>query len=91
MIDAMDKKLVRSLNANARKSFARSPRSWGRRRPRSFGRQEAGVQRAVRVISGGRSAAFGYDLTVVVLMAINQGQLLETSARSPRTITSIAS
>ena len=83
MIDAMDKKLVRSLNANARKSF--------REIAKELGTSTTSVIRGIKKLESTGAvrgyipvvdpAAFGYDLTVVVLMTINQGQLLETQRR----------
>ena len=83
MIDAMDKKLVRSLNANARKSF--------REIAKELGTSTTSVIRGIKKLESSGAvrgyipvvdpAAFGYDLTVVVLMAINQGQLLETQRK----------
>ena len=83
MIDAMDKKLVRSLNANARKSF--------REMAKELGTSTTSVIRGIKKLESSGAvrgyipvvdpAAFGYDLTVVVLMTIKQGQLLETQRR----------
>jgi Lrp/AsnC family transcriptional regulator for asnA, asnC and gidA len=83
MIDAMDRKLVRSLNANARKSF--------REIAKELGASTTAVIRGVKKLETSGAvrgyipvvdpAAFGYDLTVVVLMTINQGKLLETQRK----------
>lgn len=83
MIDAMDRKLVRSLNANARKSF--------REMAKELGTSTTSVIRGVKKLETAGAvrgyipvvdpAAFGYDLTVVVLMTINQGKLLETQRK----------
>jgi DNA-binding Lrp family transcriptional regulator len=80
MIDAMDKKLVRSLNANARKSF--------REMAKELGMSTTSVIRGIKKLETAGAvkgyipvvdpAAFGYDLTVVVLLTINQGRLVET-------------
>ena len=69
MIDAMDKKLVRSLNANARKSF--------REIAKELGTSTTSVIRGIKKLESSGAvrgyipvvdpAAFGYDLTVVVL------------------------
>jgi Lrp/AsnC family transcriptional regulator for asnA, asnC and gidA len=83
MIDAMDKKLVRALNANARKSF--------REIAKELGTSTTSVIRGIKKLESAGAiqgyipvvdpAAFGFDLTVVILLTINQGRLLETQRR----------
>jgi DNA-binding Lrp family transcriptional regulator len=83
MIDAMDKKLVRALNANARKSF--------REMAKELGTSTTAVIRGIKKLEAARAvtgyipvvdpASFGFDLTVVILLTINQGRLLETQRK----------
>ena len=78
MIEEMDRKIIRALNANARKSFREIAKELGT----SATAVIHGVKRleAAGTISGYipvvDPARFGYDLTVVVALAINQGKLL---------------
>ena len=86
MIEAMDRKLVRALNANARKSY--------REIAKELGTSTTAVIRGIKKLeaSGAISgyipvvdpAAFGFDLTVVISLRINQGQLLETQRQIAR-------
>ncbi len=86
MIEAMDKKLVRALNANARKSY--------REMAKELGSSTTAVIRGIKKLeaSGAISGyipvvdpnAFGFDLTVVVSLRINQGKLLETQRQIAR-------
>jgi DNA-binding Lrp family transcriptional regulator len=86
MIEAMDRKLVRALNANARKSY--------REIAKELGTSTTAVIRGVKKLetSGAISAyipvvdpaAFGFDLTVVVSLRINQGRLLEAQRQIAR-------
>jgi len=88
MIEAMDRKLVRALNANARKSY--------REIAKELGTSTTAVIRGIKKLeaSGAISGyipvvdppAMGFDLTVVVSLRIHQGKLLETQrliARDP--------
>lgn len=86
MIEAMDRKLVRALNANARKSY--------REIAKELGTSTTAVIRGIKRLeaSGAISGyipvvappAFGFDLTVVVSLRIDQGKLLETQRRIAR-------
>ncbi len=86
MIEAMDKKLVRALNVNARKSY--------REMAKELGSSTTAVIRGIKKLeaSGAISGyipvvdpnAFGFDLTVVVSLRINQGKLLETQRQIAR-------
>jgi DNA-binding Lrp family transcriptional regulator len=86
MIEAMDRKLVRTLNANARKSY--------REMAKELGTSTTAVIRGIKKLeaSGAISGyipvvdpnAFGFDLTVVVSLRINQGKLLETQRQIAR-------
>jgi DNA-binding Lrp family transcriptional regulator len=86
MIEAMDRKLVRALNANARKSY--------REMAKELGTSTTAVIRGIKKLeaSGAISGyipvvdpnAFGFDLTVVVSLRINQGKLLETQRQIAR-------
>lgn len=86
MIEAMDRKLVRALNANARKSF--------REIAKELGTSTTAVIRGIKKLeaSGAISGyipvvdptAMGLDLTVVVSLRIHQGRLLETQRQIAR-------
>jgi hypothetical protein len=85
MIEAMDRKLVRTLNANARKSY--------REMAKELGTSTTAVIRGIKKLeaSGAISGyipvvdpnAFGFDLTVVVSLRINQGNPASDRPRPP--------
>jgi len=86
MIDAMDRKIVRALNVNARQSF--------REIAKGLGTSATAVIRGVKKLEAAKAiggyipvvdaAYFGFDLTVIILLTINQGKLLETQRRIAR-------
>jgi len=83
LIAELDKKIVRAMNVNARKSF--------REIARDVGTSVTAVSHAVRKLEASGAirgyfpavdpARFGFDLCVLVALRISQGKLLETQRR----------
>jgi DNA-binding Lrp family transcriptional regulator len=83
MIDDLERKVLRVMNANARKSF--------REIAKEVGTSVTSVIHAVKKLEGlgvirgyipvVDPAHFGIDLTVVIALRISQGKLLETQKR----------
>jgi len=91
MVDDLDRKIIRVLNRNARKSFREIAREVGTsvtgiiHRIKKF--EESGViQGYIPVV---KPEYFGYELIAIIALRISQGQLLETQeeiAADPRAV-----
>jgi DNA-binding Lrp family transcriptional regulator len=83
MIDEIDRKVVRALNANARKSF--------REVAKEVGASPTAVINAVKKLEGSGALRgyipvvdpeyFGFGLTAVIAVRISKGKLIETQTR----------
>jgi DNA-binding Lrp family transcriptional regulator len=89
MVDELDKKIIRSLNKNARKSFREIAKDVGTsvtaviHRVRKY--EESGVIKGYIPLVD--PAFLGLDLTAVIALRISQGKLLEIQeniAKDPR-------
>lgn len=91
MVDDLDKKIIRVLNQNARRSFREIAREVGTsvtgiiHRIKKF--EESGVIKGyIPVVD---PEYFGYDLIAIIALRISQGRLLETQeeiATDPRAV-----
>lgn len=83
MIDDLEKKVVRALNANARKSFREVARDVGTSVTAVINKvrklEETGaIKGYIPVLDPAR---FGFDLIAVIAVRINKGKLLETQKK----------
>jgi len=89
MIDELEKKIVRSLNQNSRKSFREIAKELGTSATVVINKvkrlEEAGaIQGYIPVLN---SKYFGYDITAIIAIRISHGKLIETQemiAEDPR-------
>lgn len=89
MIDEFEKKIVRSLNQNSRKSFREIAKELGTSAAAVINKvkrlEESGaIQGYIPVLD---PKHFGYDLTAIIAMRISHGKLIETQekiAEDPR-------
>ncbi len=83
MIDDLDKKIIRSMNQNARRSFREIAKDVGTSAPvviHAVKKMESlGVIKGyIPVID---AAHFGFDLMAIIALRISQGKLLETQEK----------
>ena len=89
MIDELEKKIVRSLNQNSRKSFREIAKELGTSATVVINKvkrlEKAGaIQGYIPVLD---PKYFGYDLTAIIAIRISHGKLIETQekiAEDPR-------
>jgi DNA-binding Lrp family transcriptional regulator len=89
MIDELEKKIVRSLNQNSRKSFREIAKELGTSATVVINKvkrlEESGaIQGYIPVLN---SKYFGYDITAIIAIRISHGKLIETQeiiAKDPR-------
>jgi DNA-binding Lrp family transcriptional regulator len=82
MIDDLERRILRVMNDNARKSFREIAGGWNVRDPVINAVKSLEERGAIRgYIPLVDPAQFGYELKVVIALRISQGKLLETQRR----------